>query len=281
MAKGNDMTWLWILGGVGLLGAVALAAKKRAPIRRGTKLFVEKGQAIIEDAPEELQEARTAVREKIVEKPREAIEKATEAVEETVSKWKNSAASWLSKTKIPQSVLDRATKELGLSERAFLAIAAVESEGKTGAIRFECDDFNKELGRDAVPCTVEAGEDYSTEGSETNEAAMWVAYKVNKDLALKHSSWGPFQVKNPVGLGMASTPDEWVNRWNTEDRWALCGELLIAWFKDWRAALNDAKAAEAAGGSAEDWRPFVAKYNGSNYWKHEYHERMAEAYRQA
>jgi len=191
---------------------------------------------------------------------------------------RNAETAW---EEIPADMLAELSATTGLAPQTLAAIATIEAGPyQEDAFRFECHKFN-EKSSTQVPCTL-GPSGYSVTRSETNYDAFLVAYRINPTIACEISSWGAFQVLNPVGKGMASTPAEWIARWESENRWMLSAALANAWFaKSYnQSAIPSAQAAEDAGGTPEAFEAFVLKYNGSWATKpgHDYHKAMAAAY---
>ena len=182
---------------------------------------------------------------------------------------------------IPPDVLSATATATGLSEAAILAIAAIEGgSASKSAVRFECHLFNRRSSSGPVPCTV-GSIGYSRVRSETDWDAFVRAYSIDQAVAVAVTSWGAFQVLDPIKLGVASSTAHWLDRWYHEDRWGLSFELLTAWLQRHGRALQAAKDAEASGGMADHWAEFARRYNGSGYAKHNYHGKLAEAYQYA
>ena len=280
-----------------ILAALGLAARARKRktepdetregrpvLPRGVDIVVEEPTTITTDP---------SIVERIVERGGDVVETVTEFFQPTVD-WvmdltdlteshvksiqRNADTAW---TQIPPTLLADLSEVTGLAPATLAAIATIEAGPyQENAFRFECHLFNEDSST-KVPCTL-TDRPYSTVRDETNYDAFLVAYRINASLACEVSSWGAFQVLNPVGKGMASTAQKWVERWESENRWKLSIELAKAWFaKSYnQSSIPFAQAAEAAGGTPESWVDFVLKYNGS--WAtqpgHDYHKAISAAY---
>tara|TARA_Y100000034_G_scaffold110162_1_gene142087 strand:- start:883 stop:1635 length:753 start_codon:yes stop_codon:yes gene_type:complete len=184
---------------------------------------------------------------------------------------------------LPSDLRVKLSQEIGIPESAVIAIFATETSGDSAdKLRFECDEYNERVSSSQrVPCTMPPGALYSKVRSETDKRAFIHAYKINPSVAVAQSSWGAFQVLDPVGKGLAPTAQAWVARWNAEDKWRLSTELLLGWFRRRGSRVDAARQAITDGGGVDAWRPFVKKYNGPGYARHKYHQVMAAAYAMA
>lgn len=193
-------------------------------------------------------------------------------------------------------------RETDFSPATVQAIMDVESRAGPDAIRFEPHIFHRwttvgtpwsteaqalrpEQAKhgDEVPWTpanwpkVKA----SKVGAETNDSAFWRAYKVDPEAAVRSTSWGLFQVLDPIENLGAPSWREWMNRWGSEDHAKLSTELFFGWFERNPGVKTLVAQAENAGGTAAAWLPFALKYNGPTAVEtNRYHEKLAAAYRQ-
>lgn len=185
---------------------------------------------------------------------------------------------------VPADLIQQATQTIGISRATLLAITAIESSGSNpNVVNFGCDDYNKAVSTgQQVPCTVALGDLFSKIASETNYAAFEYAYKKNPTVAVKCTAWGAFQVRDPVGNGLASSAANWYQRWNSEDKWRISIELLIKWFAP-KVYKEAAQQAERDGGTVEAWIPFAKRYNGPRGTDpgEDYHKKLACAYNYA
>lgn len=179
--------------------------------------------------------------------------------------------------------LSPVARRIGVRPETLRAVAVVESGGRRPtAIRFESHLYHRYTGgkwTTVVPYT-EGPYGYSRIASETDEAAFRRAYGYDRVEAVRATSWGAFQVLDPVRHGLADTPEEWLGRWQDEDPWTLSLELLEAWMVGWPAAMRDLHAAEGSAKYPQAWVDFARKYNGPRATEHGYHQRLAEAWRE-
>jgi hypothetical protein len=282
---------LWVLLGGGALLTVAALSRGKTPPRDVSPFTpaapppqTSSSSAEPEHDPFLIASAKTAYQagKKAGESVVETVKDVVEPVVSVTYKYANSARGWLSRLKAPENIIEDIAERLGVSTRFVTALAAHESGGRgPDAFRFECHLFNAAVGSTAVPCTIGSG-GVSHVDSETNYAAFKKAYAINPGAAVTASSWGAFQVRYPVELGLSPTPQAWLARWETEkDSWTLSRDLMLAWFSKWNGpkALAGIKDAEAKGGKTpEDWGTFSRYYNGKTYAANEYHQKIAAAY---
>lgn len=241
--------------------------------RPSTPSVTPGGEVIIEDEP--------TIRERL----EQVVDPITEAVENVVRPGKAEASA----------VAHEIARKTGFSPATVQAIIDVESSGGPDAFRFEPHVFHRMTTPGANTSTLPNQMKYisvipwtpknwpsvkaSYVKSETNNKAFARAKKINPDAAVRSSSWGAFQVLDPLSNGGASNWKTWLDRWNTEDRWKLSTELFFGWLKNNKVS-DLVASAEGGGGTATAWVPFAKRYNGSGATApgQDYHIKLAKAY---
>lgn len=182
--------------------------------------------------------------------------------------------------RLPGFVSAAITAALGISRHLQIAIYAIEASGSSpDAFRFEPHVFNRKSST-KVPCTLTGGRPYSRVKEETNWDAMLRGFRINPPLALASSSWGAFQVLNPIGK-VTDSPSEWIQMWTnagTTEKWNLSARLIIGWFKRMPVRLEAARAFEASGGTLKTAGKLAYYYNGKSYAVHGYDKKLAFGY---
>jgi peptidoglycan hydrolase-like protein with peptidoglycan-binding domain len=156
------------------------------------------------------------------------------------------------------------------------AIMAIESNGKAfddeghPFVRFECHLFNR-WSSHKVPCTIRSGRSYSTVAAETNKAALLKAMELDKDAAIRSSSFGVMQVlgDNYKALGYDS-PTEFYEA------------MFISQAEQEKAFINQVMNYPSLRNEFKKKYPNFSKvarlYNGPGYRQHAYHTKLAQKY---
>ena len=174
----------------------------------------------------------------------------------------------------------------GIPLRILLAIRAVESGGRTRAVRFEPHVFHARTGSNPTcrnapsRCTTAqiraaARPDYlsaipwtpsgragrpsvSYVGSETNRAAFERAFRLDPAAAVRSTSWGEYQVLGGHLLStQGGTPAQAVAAFD-RDPASVGRAMLVSWFAD--------DATSRALAQRGDVEALAERYNGSQEW---------------
>jgi len=175
-------------------------------------------------------------------------------------------------------------RELGVEAAALLAVAEIESGGKTFAIidgrqepliRFEGHYFDRRLSEPNRLKARALGLSSPTAGAIANpktQAARWTlltkAAAIDRKAAFESVSWGLGQVMGAhwAWLGYAS-----IDAFVDEARSSVAGQArLMARFID--------KSGLAPALNRKDWEAFARGYNGPAYKRNAYHTKLAAAY---
>lgn len=284
--------WIWLILGGGVLTAVAIARARQytedrlspRPIPAPPEVTPDKHGAlppgpveIVQSAYDDGKKAGAAVVETVKNVLDSDEERSYSDLPDSVQRGITSAVRAV-KSGLPDAVVAAVVQATSLSPRVIRVIAAIESGGNPDATRFEANKYRSYAGK--APPTPGSG-----------WSATEAAYAVDPAAAVRATSWGAFQVLDPVQFGLAASPQAWMATWKGADntkKWALSVALIKEWFTHpqlgWRAALRDAANAEKAGGGATAWEAFAKKYNGPSALEllpsgqGAYHKRMAMAY---
>ena len=154
--------------------------------------------------------------------------------------------------------LVQTARDAGIPPRVLFAVRKTESSGKYDAVRFEPHLFLRKrpdlVG--TVPFTP-GPKNFSVTRSETDIDALMFAFSLDKDAAVRSSSFGAYQVLGGFLIAAYGSPQEAWEKFRSEPRRA--SELtLVAWFKSNSAAT---KAANEL-----DFTELAKRYNGrGNY----------------
>jgi len=170
---------------------------------------------------------------------------------------------------------EQLAKDAGIPLAVLRAFRAVEAGNlPASSVRFEPHLWKRHKGSNPPKgyTPKSDSEKWSIKNSETNKAAFLAAYAVDKDVAVKSTSFGYYQVLGDKAIAVYGSAEEF---WTSFDGNAeeASGKLLIKWF-------NDNPSAQSAANSL-DFTTLAEKYNGSKQSSHYYDIRLAEAYKKA
>ncbi|WP_028627676.1 N-acetylmuramidase family protein [Metapseudomonas resinovorans] len=176
-----------------------------------------------------------------------------------------------------------AAPALGVPVAAVKAVVTVESRGNgfytdgRPVILFERHVFRRQLAKRNIPTQLlelqhpeivnaKAG---GYRGGAAEHDRLDAAAKINRDAALESASWGLFQLMGfhwqPLGF---STLQAFVNAMYRSE-----GDQLQAF-----VAFVKANPGMHAALKARDWAKFARLYNGAEYARNAYDQKLAEAY---
>ncbi|WP_294203141.1 N-acetylmuramidase family protein [uncultured Chryseobacterium sp.] len=172
----------------------------------------------------------------------------------------------------------QAAELLGCEVAAIKAVAEVESTGSgflddgiTPKILFERHYFHDLTGgkydKSYPDISNEAAGGYGT--SSRQHARLQVASGLDRDAAMQSASWGKFQImgKNYALAGF-KTLQAFINAMYDSEASHLKAFVNFIISTGLKPALQK-----------KDWTTFARKYNGKNYYKNKYDEKMASAYK--
>lgn len=146
------------------------------------------------------------------------------------------------------------------------AIKKVESAGNPTAVRFEPHVFLRITGDNGkskspyvgqIPFTKDPVRKISLKKEETNRAAFERAALLDREAAIRSTSWGLYQV---MGVHLIKLfGDEAVQKFDA-DPGSVSDQLLVRWFQ------KNPRAAESA--RKFDIMDLAKRYNGSERWGH-------------
>lgn len=171
------------------------------------------------------------------------------------------------------SNLSELGRQIGIDPYWLKAVLSQESNANSSAIRFEPHLFNRFMNKknrpERMPHTPRDPEQCRRSGkgcptatpSESDKAAFETAYKIDKEAAIRSTSWGLGQVMGEHLLKIQPDPDKAVETFY-RDSAGISASLLVKWFKQNPQALQHAKN--------KDFKAFSLIYNGpaapSSYW---------------
>ena len=206
-----------------------------------------------------------------------AIDKATKAYQERAGVFADGIVGPITLRAAKADGYETPTKaeavDAGIPGAVLEAFRRVESNGKPAAVRFEPHIFLRlapDL-RGKVPYT-RAKYVWSTVSSETDRAAFDHAASLDAEAAVKATSWGLFQVLGSHLLDLYDgDPVAAVEAFDADPE-SVSDKLVAKWF-----AANP-RARYAANKEPIDWHTLARCYNGSQYAKHGYHERLRKTW---
>jgi hypothetical protein len=154
--------------------------------------------------------------------------------------------------------LNRAAAEIGIPPRVLLAVRKTESSGRYNVLRFEPHLYLRKRPdlTGTIPFTP-GPRRFSVTRSETNKDAFLFAYGLDKDIAVRSTSFGAYQVLGGYLIAAYGSPAKGWEMFQKEPKVAS-EKTLIAWFKD------NPRAVRAA--NDLDFTKFAQRYNGmGNY----------------
>lgn len=132
------------------------------------------------------------------------------------------------------------------------AIRATESSGNPGAVRFEPHLFLRHVPGAQIPYTPGPTQAASRVRAETNRAAFEQASRINREAAIRSTSWGLYQVLGEHLLrSFPSRPVEYFDA----DPMGASERMLISWFQS--------RPPAAAAARAHNIPELARMYNGS------------------
>lgn len=190
------------------------------------------------------------------------------AGEQTLSKAKD--RGWV-ESSVPSSddELGRTARDAGIPARVLAAVRKTESSGRYDAMRFEPHlHLRKRPDHVGTVPFTPGPKNFSVTRSETNKEAFLFAYSLDKDVAIRSTSFGAYQVLGGFLIAAYGTPEEAWKKFQSEPRRA--SELtLVAWFKANPAAT---KAANEL-----DFTKLAQRYNGMGNYR-AYAEKIKQHY---
>jgi hypothetical protein len=136
--------------------------------------------------------------------------------------------------------------------RVLQAIRSIESGSNPSVIRFEPHLFLRHVPGAPIPYTHGPTQAASRVASETNRAAFDRAAAINRNAAIKSTSWGLYQVLGQHLIDLY--PSDPVGSFYRDPR-GVSDELLVKWF--------EGRPAAAAAARALDFSELAYRYNGS------------------
>ena len=142
------------------------------------------------------------------------------------------------------------------------------------SLRFEPHKWKKKRGTNPPKgyTPKSSKQTWSVVSSETNRAAFDAAYAIDKDLAVRSTSFGFYQVLGGKGIKIYETASKFWTAFLADPE-KVSDEIFIAWFKGTSGA--------AAAANSLDFTTLAVKYNGALQAEHYYDIRLAEAYKAA
>lgn len=161
---------------------------------------------------------------------------------------------------LPQNAIRLKSPAAALDEidPAFIrALIKIESGGNPAAIRFEPHLFKRLTG-------------IQFPSDKTDKQTFYMAFSKNKEAAIRSTSFGYGQVLGGILLDISPNPDEAINSFFANPH-EISIELILRWLDKNPKAKDKAKQL--------DFKGFAKLYNGPQYYKNNYDERLLTQYK--
>lgn len=164
-------------------------------------------------------------------------------------------------------------KIAGIPLAVLRAIRAVESSGNPSSIRFEPHKwYNVKKTNPPKGFTRNNEVPYSLVAGETNKNAFEAAYAIDKDLAVRSTSFGSYQVLGGKGIEVYGTSEKFWEQFKIKPE-EVSDKIMAQWFS------TNKKAKEAANNL--DFTKLAEAYNGPEQAKQHYDSLLLHAYQEA
>ena len=165
-------------------------------------------------------------------------------------------------------------KKVGIPANVLRAIRLIESGGRSPkALRFEAHQWTRKKGsKPPKGYTPGNGHPWSDTASESGRSAFLAAYKLDKNMAVRVSSFGSYQVLGGHGIKYYGSAQKFWTAFNKDPN-NVSDILVVAWFNGTPKAVQAAKNL--------DFTALAVLFNGKSQALHYYDALIAEAYLEA
>ncbi|MDA3855751.1 MAG: N-acetylmuramidase domain-containing protein [Candidatus Woesearchaeota archaeon] len=146
----------------------------------------------------------------------------------------------------------------------------LDTEGHP-TLRFECHKFNKYVGANTMPCTINSGESFSRVSSETNKDAFMKAKEIDERSAILSTSFGFGQIMgfNYQKAGYDSPEKFYKDMFDPEKQIAA----MINFIESTPVLKNELDKENT------DWSIIARNYNGPAYAENSYDEKLEDTFK--